>query len=352
VHPHRLLRALMRARPVALSPAVRLARSALAGSALAGSALAGALAAGALSGCGGAAGCPDGSVAEGDRCVAPDAGPGADGGPEDGGPGADGGPCGVCEGTSPVCDAASGACVECTAEDEGACEAGESCFSNACAQCGDDDDCTDASAARCEGGQCVGCDDDAQCASVAGGLGVCASGRCVQCTAMDRSACGPNVCDATTNRCTTRPQSSADLCQDCVADAECQPGQLCVPMDFDATAVGRFCLWRQDAAMPPGPGGSCTNVRPYVDAVAAESVDGATATVCSLALTTCPALQQFRMQSCTTPVVSDDECGVAGLDDGLCRMASALTNLCTVPCGSDNDCRLGFTCTPTGFCEL
>lgn len=76
--------------------------------------------------------------------------------------------------------------------------------------------------------------------------------------------------------------------------------------------------------------------------------------VCSPALTTCPALNQFRMLACTTPFVSDAECGVTGLDDGLCRMVDAVTNRCTVPCLSDDDCKFGSTCSVSApsYCQF
>jgi len=45
----------------------------------------------------------------------------------------------------------------------------------------------------------------------------------------------------------------------------------------------------------------------------------------------------------TLDAAGDARCGVDGLDDGLCRAAGATTRLCTVPCGSDDDCP-GYTC--------
>ncbi len=180
------------------------------------------------------------------------------------------------------------------------------------------------------------------------GAGICdmsgESGLCVECNADDETACGDNVCDVAAMTCTETPAEMTGLCGECVSDRQCSPGRVCVPMtytdlDTPETSVGNFCLWREDADAPVGaPGGSCPSVRPYFPTVEAVTVSGETVDVCSLAVSTCPALEDFRMTPCTTPGVSDATCGT-GLGDGLCRNVSGDTNRCTVRCDSDDDCR-------------
>lgn len=282
------------------------------------------------------------------RCTGPDAGghdAGGDDGGADGAVDGDAGPCGgACAAPTPLCREADGTCVACLT----------------------DRDCTDLAAARCDtaAGACAPCDDSAQCAGrtgteVCAGAGAgAAAGSCVECTGDDPSACGANVCDSRMSTCTTTPAGTTGLCQPCVSDAQCRPGQLCIPMTFGTpeVEVGLYCLWRQDATESGAPMGDCFAARPYVDAAALTSVDGATATVCSLAVSTCEAHNDYRTTACTLPgTPADDECGVPGQPDGYCVMAGAATNRCTVPCGGDDDCQTGFTCdttvTPT-VCSL
>jgi hypothetical protein len=67
--------------------------------------------------------------------------------------------------------------------------------------------------------------------------------------------------------------------------------------------------------------------------------------VCALALSTCEAQGGYRMTDCMTlDATGDARCGVAAIHDGVCRMQDATHNRCTVFCGSDDDCRMGFSC--------
>ena len=293
--------------------------------------------------------------------TAPGCTPPADSGPDaqtDGGDG-DAGPCGACPAATPLCREADGECVACLGDgdcggDTPLCDTD----AGACVGCLRDADCDDPTAARCEAGACTGCDDSLQCAGITG-TEVCDTDAvtCVQCTTDERDACGGNVCDGADHTCTTRPERSKGLCQDCVADAECRDGQLCVAMTFEGTDVGRFCLWREDA--PGGAGGNCLSVRPYVETESLTSVDGVTTNICTLRQTTCVALNQFDMMGCTVgtppPAATDSECGFTGVDDGLCRVRSGPTNRCTTPCLSDDDCLPGSSCNTAAtprYCEF
>ena len=301
---------------------------------------------------------------------------GGDGEDADGLPdgGADAGACGgACANPTPVCDVAAGTCVAClVAEDcdSGVCNpadntcvecvASEDCATgvcdtgtNTCVGCLTDADCPEAGASACDTATntCVGCSDSAQCGHVVGAT-VCdlADATCVECTGTEFAACN-GVCDSRLNTCTELPAGQLGLCEACVSDAQCRTGMYCVPMMYDAAdgsgsaEVGTFCLWDIDSTEPNGPAGACSTVRPYIAATNVETIDGQTRTVCSLDVSTCPALADFK-EDCTAAGM-DDECGAAGFDDGLCVTFDAASNKCTTICGGDDDCYDGFSCDDT-----
>lgn len=327
--------------------------------------------------------CPAGSMPVGETCVAT-----GDGGMDSGGD-TGGDPCGgTCEGEMPFCDTESGSCVQCLEASHcdadapvcgadgmcAACTAMSDCSAypdtplcndggdGACVACVGHGDCPDAAAAQCDPGSntCVPCDDSVQCTEA--GEGVCdesgASGVCVECNADDESACGTDVCHVEAMTCTDTPAGDTGLCSPCVSDRQCMDGQVCAPMDYrDAdtplTDLGHFCLWREDASVGGGPDGSCTRVPPYAQAEDVTTLSGASSRVCSLAVSTCAALQDFRAMDCDTPFDSDADCG-EGLGDGLCRMFDDVVNRCTTRCSSSDDCEPGHACEPgtPRFCSL
>ncbi len=230
-------------------------------------------------------------------------------GPGDAGAG-DGGPCGgACGGATPVCRESDGTCVACL----------------------DDTGCSETTPICNADGQCEACDEDADCAAIPA-TPTCdeTSGACVECTLDDGAACGGNVCDSRMHTCTTDAPGSAGACRACVADAQCMTGMLCVDMTYGGNDVGSYCLWRIDAASP-GPAGDCSSTRPYFQPMAdAESVDGASATVCTLALATCEAVRDFRTggrggASCELDG-DPDQCGLDAEADATCVMVDATTN--------------------------
>lgn len=257
-----------------------------------------------------------------------------------GGNGTDAGGCGTCMRDTPFCNTSTGQCVACLM----------------------DSDCTEAAAARCDTstGACTTCTDSTQCMGITG-TEVCdpSDGACVQCLPGERSACGTNVCDARMRTCTMEMERSGVACSPCVSDEQCQMGQVCVEMSFGslATAVGTFCLLRQDAPAP-GPNGNCTSVPPFAGLLMnATSLDGVTTNVCTLGRSTCLAHAQYRSRDCSAlSMQGDDECGVAGQNDGLCREHAAVgagVLRCTVPCADSSDCPSGGMCNTTtnpNFC--
>ena len=84
-----------------------------------------------------------------------------------------------------------------------------------------------------------------------------------------------------------------------------------------------------------------------------ESVDGASAVLCVLRTTTCPAFLQHTqiVSGCNSP--SDNAaCGVEDVNDGLCRLNGESNPRCTYPCLSSADCRTGSSCTVDSYCSL
>ena len=182
-------------------------------------------------------------------------------------------PCdGACGGGTPVCDESSDTCVECVGD--GDCGS-EFCVDNACVECRTNLDC--------------------------GNI----SGIQIACSMID-------------NTCATNDHS-ANVCQRCVADSQCQIGQLCVMQTFGTPAedVGYFCAWDKDAPAP-GPSGDCSTVRPYIrELLNAQSIDGVMADLCALMLSTCEAFND-NGNPCgdgnppgSTGVAHDDLCGFA-----------------------------------------
>jgi hypothetical protein len=249
----------------------------------------------------------------------------------------DAGPCGMpCEGATPICDEVGERCVACLM----------------------DSDCTELDAPQCDttAGTCGACSDDDACIDRTGtetcALTGASMGSCVEC--IDNSGCeATEGCDLPTNACRTFTAESANTCGDCVADAECMAGRLCIPFTYDdprtpaadPVPAGNHCAFRQDAAGPGAPAGDCVNIRPYVRAQMAMSVDGVETTFCTFRQSTCEAHRDFSMTDCMTlDLAGDALCGIDDVGDGVCRMFGATTNRCTVFCGSDDDCPMGFAC--------
>ncbi|MFK7985598.1 MAG: hypothetical protein AB8I08_06165 [Sandaracinaceae bacterium] len=159
----------------------------------------------------------------------------------------DGGPCGeVCE-DGTVCNAATGDCVQCFAEDESECTGDTpvcDTATNECVGCVDASHCTTPNASVCEDRMCVGCVDDGDCGFVPGGLDACDSGVCRECRVGNETACGLNSCDPATNTCTATPRGETPVCGACLADSECMPNHYCVPMEYDGTPNGSYCMRR------------------------------------------------------------------------------------------------------------
>lgn len=161
--------------------------------------------------------------------------------------------------------------------------------------------------------------------------------ECVAC--LDASHCGGDACkpDGTCS------DFGTDLtaCEGCDTDANCAAGHVCVEMVFPPSggaSNGWFCQ--------PSSSGACGEAtRPYSLLVAGmTTADGASTDVCTLATTTCQGLADHaEPKICTL----NDECGVPGQTDGLCKLFGTLgvdPFLCTYPCTANEQCPAGLTC--------
>ena len=223
----------------------------------------------------------------------------------------------------PNCGAASGSCVECVENSQ--------CSLATASKCGDDNTCT-------------ACQADADCAHIPG-KNVCDDGECVECTGAKYGPCGESegetlVCNSLTRTCSTQTEASQGLCQPCVSDAACRAGQLCVLEQFGAPKrdVGYFCFWKQGGG-GGAPADCPTQGRPYAGLVeAAVSIDGDGADICSLAISTCIAANEFRTKNCAPEGTPDDSlCGFDSGNDATCE-PFGVGHRCTMTCLSDDDC--------------
>jgi hypothetical protein len=121
---------------------------------------------------------------------------------------------------------------------------------------------------------------------------------------------------------------------------------MCVDEMFSGDSVGYFCFYKQGDTANGAPAVCGSTSRPYSGVLKATSIDGQTADICSLRVSTCLALNQFSQTNCTSSGAADDQlCGFApGVDSKCAQTSTAGVYLCTVTCLSDLDCRTGVTC--------
>lgn len=276
--------------------------------------------------------------------------------------------------TKPQCTA--GTCTPCT--DSTACTtrtATPHCLTTAstaatgtCVACRDHSDCTDPSAPECGTDHiCKPCTTNAACTGRDNAT-ICDTssdatygGKCVQCTGTRYEVCGTDpvstrsfVCDSRARSCSnTATARSTGLCGDCVTDAQCFEGQLCMQQTFGTPAMnaGFYCFWRKNASGSGAPANNCASVAPFVGAKPSQdSIDGESGEVCGLRATTCQGYRDYSNRSCEstqTPGTGDDAlCGFAHptTPDGYCRQDSSSNFLCTLPCNGNQDCKGTSTC--------
>jgi len=262
-----------------------------------------------------------------------------------------------CKAPTPACDTAAHGCVECIASTDCTDSTKPVCDSKGqvCVACLADADCKDPAAARCDAGICKPCADKSQCAHVTG-KAVCdiTAGQCVQCTGSDYAACGkdpgtqtPLVCDSLAHICSANMKGTGGPCATCISDAQCKPGQICVLDTFGSKTVGYFCHWKRGDTANGAPDDCFATGRPYAAALpSVTSIDGQTSDICTLAVSTCVANNQYRSKDCKSGAVGDDSlCGVDPPNDAKCAQVPLSTSFaCTMRCGIDKDCPDAFAC--------
>lgn len=235
-----------------------------------------------------------------------------------------------------------------------------------CAECQSSADCTDPGHAHCDlsRGQCAPCIAPEDCEGVMAPdrpLRACdiGTGQCVECTGSDYRACGvdlesftPLVCDSRTRTCSQLREAGSHVCDACLSDAQCQPGQRCVPELFGGKMLGYICLWVPGSAVREAPGDCLNQGRPYVDLrEKMESIDGEQVDVCALRTTTCKGLSEHaaRVRACGSER-DDDACGHPDLEDARCQSPEGSTAFrCVSRCGSTDDCKRGFACNTADY---
>jgi hypothetical protein len=251
---------------------------------------------------------------------------------------------------------ASGDCVACNDSDQCTHLPGSLDVCNMangrCVECVNDDDCDAVGDSRCDldTNTCVECTRNGPtsigCGGAQPGGTVCDTSfnpnRCVQCTGEIFTACagGANVCDSRNRTCTQFPAASAGFCGACVSDAQCVAGQVCLAQTFGSTNLGFFCF-PLATGTPQAP--VCAGAEADFRVVnTTPSIDGNAAATCVLSsLASCPARDELGTL-CDVP----NDCGAAGVDDGLCLAESttSATLRCTVACVVPEDCRTGSVC--------
>jgi hypothetical protein len=296
-----------------------------------------------------------------------------------------------CSGATPFCDTATQSCVACLTQSDcedpatAQCASDHSCkpclnsahctaipgrpicASGTCVECTKQSDCNDSTASQCDmtTKACVPCTSDAHCSNIAG-KSVCLAGECVQCTAANPSACGIDaqsgaafVCDSVKHTCTTSLASSANVCKPCVSDAQCYAGQRCV-LDTIGTGasakdVGYFCHWKKGDTTNGAPADCFGDGRPYAKTIAAMTIDGESADICVLRVSSCVAGAEFSTKNCAQTGTPDDAaCGFAPPVDAKCiPVTGSSAYRCTMRCLSDEDCPDGSPCdTSLRLCQL
>jgi hypothetical protein len=268
--------------------------------------------------------------------------------------------------SEPICIEATKTCVACTA-DAGTCAAGELCdvLHGECVQCLTNTDCKNPNASVCDlaSHTCNGCQETSasDCSHIEGKQ-VCLESKCVQCTKDKLAACEvqqsptttvQNACHALTHTCSDNEVKKTPPCGECVSDAQCTLGHVCVAMAFGGQPIAGkwYCQPVREAL-------NCAAKRPYIVlAPGHPTIEGVVADVCTLRDSTCAAQNDYLKKFCgldqsDQPIALNDagapigpsvkgdntRCGLVGVDDGYCREVQPGLHRCTVGCAELLDC--------------
>jgi hypothetical protein len=272
-----------------------------------------------------------------------------------------------CSDPTPVCVEPTKTCVACTATDRGACTAEQVCdvLRGECVECLQNADCKDARKSVCEVAShtCQPCaEGSASDCSHIEDKHVCLASECVECTKDKLAAClvqdSPTkttqyACHAISHTCTNYELRKTPPCGECVSDAQCTVGHVCVTMEFGGQPIPEkwYCQPVLEAL-------NCNGERPYIGLGRGEvTIEGETADVCTLRMSSCSAHGHYSRKYCgldsndrpvalndggvpIAPSVKGDDtlCGLPGLADGYCVEAQPGLHRCTVVCDEILDC--------------
>ena len=217
-----------------------------------------------------------------------------------------------------VCDSSQNLCVDCLMNSD--CGTGEVCELStlSCVQCNNDGDCTPFSGTpRC----------------------LASENQCVEC--LSNSDCtAPETCNAN-NEC--RAASNRPLCEVCNDDSQCGgPNDLCLGNTVSSCG--------QDCSNSPCPRGyECVDVR---NNTARQCVPDY-----QMFSPSCVGIRNLGNNCPYSPQDLDPGCGIRNRQDARCVQDSSrvLGGVCVVWCQNDDQCPIGFTCTPQplltyGYC--
>lgn len=231
-----------------------------------------------------------------------------------------------------VCDVETSQCVECISDADCASDLRCDTTSQQCVTCLDRMDCDQPDAAICDEGNtqtCIACGQDSDCDHL--GLNRCVDDVCQTCTPdTEADDCGQFACDPETFTCTQTVRGDLGICEPCKADSECGMNQGCVELTFQGV-TDSYCL--VDGVANSG----CPE--PYqVPLNGAMSRSGTMSNWCGInqQLTSCVAVRERKVGAKTCATSAD--CGLPGVDDGLCADQGILGFRCTYQCSSGLQC--------------
>jgi hypothetical protein len=226
----------------------------------------------------------------------------------------------LCTGKTPTCDPTANSCVECIADGDCPSEAKAACQADhTCSTCTEDADCARfGKVCDARSGACVQCRPESEEAD-------CRNDK--SCDAKT-ATCAGTACDPKLLKCTNKQRGSVANCTSCVSDSECVADNRCIPMTFGSADskkdLGGFCLRRFAAGCERG----------KQEPINRQSISGVPAeTYCGVKenLTSCAAVAaSIDSKPCTT----DESCNAPG---ARCESVNTIQT-CTYGCFVAAEC--------------
>lgn len=258
-----------------------------------------------------------------------------------------------CSGGTPAC--VSGACVECESDAQCATAEASRCDTETheCVGCNAMGGCAHVEgtpACDVNAGRCVECTREEQSACDDGELGF-------------DYACVTIPEHPGYHTCSDKQRGNSAQCTECVSDLQCLPGLKCVPETFGvasgdagtAQLTGESYCMALEAEL--GDGKECGDNRPFIGSFDASSEGGAVGRYCKTRHATCGAYLTHGNGPDVIPAgepgaggatcFDHESCGTSGLNDGYCVRFTSNANRCTYECAAADDCPTDTTCNKT-----